>query len=82
MSEPTPEQMRSMGYAAGAKPVRLSDDAFIAFCAWVNYPPEKMQDFMRYKPDETAAAWERVAAALASRHDGCVSSAEVSVAPE
>ena len=54
-----------MGYAAGAEPIRLSDRAFIAFCAWCNYPIDKVPDFMRYKPDETAAGWERVAAALA-----------------
>lgn len=53
-----------MGYSADAEPVRLSDLAFVAFAAWVNYPIEKMHDSMRYKPSETAAAWERVAAAL------------------
>lgn len=62
MSErPTPEQMRSMGYAASAEPVRLTDQAWVAFCAWVNLDPERVPAMQRWKPAETAEAWERVA---------------------
>jgi len=61
---PSPQQMRAMGYSADAEPIYLSEGAWLAFCAWVNMHPEQMPPQTRYKPRETAAAWERVAAAL------------------
>ena len=56
-----------MGFSANAAPVRLSDDAWAAFCAWVNLPPERVPEMQRYAPPETAAAWERVAIAIRMR---------------
>lgn len=62
--KPTPDQMRAMGYAANAEPIELSEPAFLCFCAWVNMMPEKMPPMTRFKPIETAEAWERVARAI------------------
>lgn len=53
-----------MGFAAFARPVRLSDAAWLAFCAWVNVPPHKVPAIQRWAPEHTAAAWERVANSL------------------
>lgn len=64
MTKPTPEQLRSLGYAADAEIVEISDLALIAFAAWVNLPVDKLPDFIAWKPVETAKAWERVAEAI------------------
>ena len=64
---PTPQQMRGMGFAAQAEPVRLSDDAWACFCAWVNLDPARVPAMQRWKPHETVEAWERVASALVAQ---------------
>lgn len=64
---PTPAQMREMGYAADAPPVRLSDSAWAALCGWLNMAPPQLPLRFRFMPAETAAAWERVAAAVLAR---------------
>ncbi len=61
--KPTPEQMRGMGYAANAEPIMLSDLAWACFIGWMNIPEEKMPPHMRWKPEQTALGWERVAEA-------------------
>lgn len=67
---PSSEQMRSMGFAANAEPVRLSDAGWIAFCAWVNLPPKKVPPMQRWAPKGAVDAWERVVLALAKHHEG------------
>jgi hypothetical protein len=67
--KPTPAEMRALGFSADAEPVLLSDRAWIAFCAWLNLPPERVPPLQRYAPAATAAAWERVAEALRYLYD-------------
>jgi hypothetical protein len=63
--KPTPDQMRAMGYAAGADPVYLSDAAWVAFCAWYSPHPAQVPENMRWTVRECAEAWERVAVRMA-----------------
>lgn len=74
--KPTPEQMRGMGYAADAEPFELSDLAWAAFCAWINVPMAKVPPHMRWKPEQSALAWERVANAVSQRAQHPVAFAE------
>lgn len=64
MDKPTPAQMREMGFSADAEPHRMSELAWLAFCAWLNVPPEKVPPMQRWGPKSTTAAWERVAKAV------------------
>lgn len=57
--------MRAMGFSANAVPVALSPLAWIAFCAWLNLPEDRVPPQQRYAPAVTAEAWERVAKAVA-----------------
>ncbi len=61
----TPEEMRSMGYAANAVPTLLSPAAFAAKCAWLGCEDQNLvPKHFRFSDQISAAAWERVVLAV------------------